>query len=262
VPPRFAAAISYLFPEYDLLDRFSLARECGFAAVELALPYDYSPEALQSAQAAAGLEVILFTAPLGDFLEAGEGLSAVPGRQVEFADSIRQAKDYAEALDCPLVQVVAGRCSDPARRQSYQDTLVANLIDAAESLAASGIRVVLEAINDRDFPHYLLSRPQDVWDIIERCAAVNIGAVLDTAHLSAMDVDVVGELLQRGADYAHVQLADGPLRCAPGEGELDFPAIYKALGESGYAGWLGAEYRGSVDSLGWMEQARRILLDA
>lgn len=44
---RFSANLSMLFQEYDFLERFDKAAQCGFRAVEFMFPYDYDIEVLQ-----------------------------------------------------------------------------------------------------------------------------------------------------------------------------------------------------------------------
>ena len=126
--PQFSAGLGHLFTEWDLLDRFELAREHGFDGVELTLPYDNTPEQLQQAREAAGMEVIIFTAPLADFMEGGEGIAVVPGKEQQFIDSVKVTLDYAEALDAKLVQFVSGRCYGqddyPKKRTLYFNTFV------------------------------------------------------------------------------------------------------------------------------------------
>jgi hydroxypyruvate isomerase len=53
----------------------------------------------------------------------------------------------------------------------------------------------------------------------------------------------------------HVQFADHPGRHEPGTGNLDFPGIFRTIRDSGYAGWVGAEYHpagATAAGLGWM----------
>ena len=40
---KFAANLSWLFQEWDFLDRFAAAADAGFAAVEYLFPYDHAP---------------------------------------------------------------------------------------------------------------------------------------------------------------------------------------------------------------------------
>ncbi len=54
----------------------------------------------------------------------------------------------------------------------------------------------------------------------------------------------------------HVQLGAAPDRSEPAQGLVDFPALLKAIDDSGYKGWISAEYTPSTkrtkDSLAWM----------
>jgi hydroxypyruvate isomerase len=56
----------------------------------------------------------------------------------------------------------------------------------------------------------------------------------------------------------HVQFADHPGRHEPGTGSLDFATIFRTIRDSGYAGWVGAEYHPAgvtAAGLGWMPEA-------
>ncbi len=62
------------------------------------------------------------------------------------------------------------------------------------------------------------------------------------------------------ASIGHIQVADVPGRHQPGTGEINFPALFAALEHSGYAGYVGLEYRplGESDtSLDWLPRAAR-----
>jgi len=263
---RFAAGIWHLFNEWRFYDRFSVAREHGFSAVEITLPYNLPAEKLARVREEADIEVALFTAPLGDFMEGGEGIAAVPGREREFADSVEQALEYADALRATQIQFVAGRClgqdADPAKRERYLATLVENLSLALDAFRPTDTRLVFETINTREFEDYLLNRPEHLWALMDRVGGEELGAVLDTQHLALMEIDPVREMLDHGDRYCHIQIADAPERSQPGTGTIDFPAFYDAIRESGYQGLIGSEYHPldeTLSSLGWMGEADRII---
>ncbi|MDR3375990.1 MAG: hydroxypyruvate isomerase, partial [Ancalomicrobiaceae bacterium] len=95
--PRFAANISTMFTEWDLLDRLDAAAEAGFRAVECQSPYGVSADALAARLSATGLTLALFNLPAGDW-EAGErGLAALSDRFEAFRDGVAQGLDYALA---------------------------------------------------------------------------------------------------------------------------------------------------------------------
>ena len=107
--PKLAANVSLLFPEHDFLDRFAAAAEAGFKGVEFLFPYEWPIEAIAERLEASGLTQVLFNLPPGDF-EAGErGFGAIPGREDDFREGLEIALDYAEALSCPHLHVMAGK---------------------------------------------------------------------------------------------------------------------------------------------------------
>jgi hydroxypyruvate isomerase len=260
---RFCASLGTLFQETELPGRFAAAREQGFEAVELALPYDYPATELAAASAASGTEVVLFTAPLGNFMSGGEGLAAVPGEQAAFRDSVSVALEYAGALDARFVQFVAGRCSggsgDAQKRSRYLATYVENLHHALEAFVGTGTRILVEAINTRDFPDFLLATPTQVREVTRQFPQGSLAEIFDSVHLALMGLDPVAEWREHGKRYAHVQLADAPDRSPPGSGTLDFPALLREIAESGYQGYLGAEYwetPETPDVHGWIGDAQ------
>src|SRR5271170_815081 len=106
--PRFSANLGFLFPDLPFLDRFAAAAKSGFTAVEYAAPYEYPAAELRTRLADNGLAQVLINSPAGDRSKGERGFACVPGRESTFRDSVEQALDYAVALGCPCVHVMAG----------------------------------------------------------------------------------------------------------------------------------------------------------
>ncbi|MFV8302423.1 hydroxypyruvate isomerase family protein [Mycolicibacterium peregrinum] len=155
--PRFAANLSMMYPEHAFLDRFAAAAADGFTAVEFLFPYEYPAEQLRGRLDACGLEQALFNAPPGDFAAGERGTASLPGRETEFRDGFVRALGYAEALNCPRVHVMAGVVPTGAAREERLAVYRDNLTWAAEKAAGRGVDVLIEPINQRDMPGYLLS---------------------------------------------------------------------------------------------------------
>ena len=81
---RFSANLSLLFTEVPLQQRFKAAREKGFDAVEIQFPYELSAETIRQELDAQQLKLILFNVAADDLLQGGEGLAAVPEKQLQF----------------------------------------------------------------------------------------------------------------------------------------------------------------------------------
>lgn len=252
--PRFSANISTLFTEHDVLDRFAAAADAGFEAVEIPFPYDLPLEDLVHAKREAGVEVVLINLPAGD-LDAGDrGLAGLPDRVEPYRLGVPLARVYAEALGCRRVNVLAGVAPDDADLQACHHVLIDNLNHTAAEMDLSGIRVLVEAVNDRDAPGFLVNTTAAARSTVDRAGHPNLALQCDIYHMATMGEDPVISLREHGSRVGHIQFADAPGRQEPGTGEIDFDAVFKAIDEMGYQGWVGAEYlpSGRTDrSLAW-----------
>ncbi|MBV5335678.1 TIM barrel protein, partial [bacterium] len=129
--PRLAANLSFLFQEDDFLDRFEAASSCGFVGVEFLFPYDHPAAVIAEAARAAGVSVVLFNLPPGDWAAGERGIAALPGREAEFRAAVDCASAYAAALGTPTLHVMAGVLPPDADRDAARATYCANLRYAA-----------------------------------------------------------------------------------------------------------------------------------
>ncbi len=257
--PRFSANLSLLFTERPLLERFAAARDAGFEAAEIQFPYAEPKERLAAGLREAGLPLVLHNLPAGDWAAGDRGIAALPGREAEFRDGVARAIDYAGALGCPRLNCLAGLASEGIERARLLDTLTENLAFAADALKRAGLRLLIEPINDRDVPGFLLNRLDEAAAVIETVGADNLFLQADLYHMAMMGEDVAASLAKHAARIAHVQIADAPGRHEPGTGTLDFPTLLTGLESLGYAGLVGCEYvpaAGTEAGLGWIATYR------
>ncbi len=258
--PKFAANLSFLFQDIDFFERFAAAADCGFQAVEYLFPYDYPPDRLKEALAAHGLVQALFNLPPGDWQAGERGLAALPGREAEFRDAVVLAGEYAEALACERVHVMAGIVPEGAERGSYEECYIANLRYAAEYFAARGIRTLIEPLNSFDVPGYLLNGSKQARRVIEAVGAEgsdNLFLQYDVYHLQIMEGNLAHSF-ERDLDIiGHVQISGVPGRFEPSVGEINYPFLFALFDRLGYDGWVGCEYRPEGETragLGWARE--------
>ncbi|MBE7417180.1 MAG: TIM barrel protein [Ideonella sp.] len=267
--PRFAANLSTLYTEHAFVDRFAAAAADGFAAVEFTFPYEHDPQRLAVRLREHGLQQVLFNAPPGDGARGDKGLAALPGREDEFRRSIDTALAYAQALQCPRVHVMAGLAPAGVERALLLATYQANLAWAARQAAGAGVACLIEPINPRDIPGYVLNRQDDAHRIVQQVGAPNLQVQMDLYHCQIVEGDVAMKLRQYlpGGRVGHLQIAGVPERHEPDVGELNhaylFDVIDEVSGACGWSGWIGCEYRprrgavpgGTSAGLGWMREA-------
>ncbi|TVK90577.1 putative hydroxypyruvate isomerase [Bagarius yarrelli] len=221
---KFCANISWLFAELpEFGERLRAAACAGFQAVEAAWLYGCDLRELQKVREETGLHVALINTPPGDVKNGELGLGAVPGREQDFRQGLAQAVQYAKALDCKRIHVMAGRVPAGAKLSEVglemERIFVQNLKHAANVLSKEGIMGLIEPINTRiTDPEYFLNSPHQ----------------------------------------GHIQVAQVPDRHEPDSpGEINFPYIFKLLEELGYQGYVGCEYKplGSTEEgLAWVKK--------
>lgn len=254
--PRFAANLSFLFTERPFLERFAAARTAGFAAVEFHFPYEHDRAALAEVVLTSGLEVVLFNLPAGDWAAGERGIACHPRRIAEFQDGVGRAIDYARLLGCPRLNCLAGIAPGDVSPQKAHETLVENLRFAAAVTARAGIELVVEPLNSRDTPGFLVTTTRAGLALIGAVGSDNLRLQYDVYHAQVMEGDLARTLQEHLPQIGHIQLADNPGRHQPGTGEINFPFLLKHLDRIGYAGWVGCEYKPSgrsEDSFGWLE---------
>lgn len=278
--PQFAANLSMMYTDLPFLDRFEAAAKDGFQAVEFLFPYGFEARELAARLKAHGLQQVLFNTPPGgtdaasiaQAWEAGgmKGTACLPGREAEFKAGVCLALEYADALDCPRIHLMAGKIPEGMGREDVQTTYVENLRWAAREAALVGRDVLIEPINTRDIPRFFLNRQDHAHEIIELVGAANLKVQMDLYHCQIVEGDVATKIqkyLPTGR-VGHFQIAGVPQRHEPDVGELNYPFLFGVIDEvsekCSWQGWVGCEYRpalggqagGTSAGLGWLHKAR------
>lgn len=253
--PRFCANLSLLFTEHPFVERWSAAARAGFRGVECHFPYAEPVAVLAEALRHNGLEQVLFNLPPGDWAAGERGIACLPDRVDEFEDGVGRAIDYARALGCRRINCLAGIAPADAERGELLAVMERNLRFAARALAPENIELLVEPINTRDMPGFLLNRSADTLALIERVGEANVKLQYDVYHMQIMEGDLARTLQRELPRIGHVQIADNPGRHEPGSGEINYPFLFDWLDRIGYSGWVSAEYVPAGDTaagLGWM----------
>jgi hydroxypyruvate isomerase len=251
--PRFAANLSTMYAEHPALDRLAAAARDGFEATECLFPYDHP--ALEWRRRLDELQV-RYRAALH---------ASLPERQAEFRAGLDQALEYAAVLRCANVHVMAGLLpsgADADERRRRWAAYESNVAWAAQRARGAGVTILVEPINQRDMPGYLLTRHEDAQALLERVGAPNLKVQLDLYHAQITQGDLTTLIRTgvRSGQVGHVQIAGVPDRHEPDEGELAYGHLFAELDAAGYVGWVGCEYRprgGTSAGLGWFAAYRR-----
>jgi 2-dehydrotetronate isomerase len=253
--PRFAANLSLMYNEHPFLDRFAAAAADGFEAVEFLFPYEYPASDIKARLDAAKLTQAIFNAPPGDWNGGERGVASLPGREDEFRRGIETALAYARVIGNRKLHVMAGLAAPGVPREHHREIYLRNLAFATQAAAADGITVLIEPINPRDMPGYLLNRQDDAHTIRAELGAPNLQVQFDCYHCQIVEGDLAMKLKRDIAGIGHIQVAGVPERHEPDLGELNYPYLFELIDSLGYEGWIGCEYRPKAATsagLGWL----------
>ncbi len=237
--PRLAANLTMLFTEYPFLERFDRAAAAGFKGVEVLFPYTEEPSAIESALKRNDLELVLFNLPAGEWGKGDRGLAASPERREEFGRGLLQAVKYALVLHPPRINCLAGIAGESAASDAV---LVANVHFAAEALAAVGVQLVIEPINDLDIPDFAIPTTRAALELIAEVESTNVGLQYDVYHSIRKGEDPFAIIPEQIEHISHIQVADVPGRHQPGTGAIDFVRLFDVIDQTGYANWVSLEY--------------------
>jgi hydroxypyruvate isomerase len=253
--PKFCANLGFLFTEMPFLDRFAASAKAGFSGVESPVPYDYPVEQIFEKLQKYRLRKVLINLPAGDWTGGERGIACLPDRVGEFQDSVAKGIAYAKALDCGLINCLAGIRPNHIAREVALATLIENLRFAGREIAAAGLKLVVEPINSFDVPGFLLNTSKETLDVIDQSGDPCIMLQYDIYHMQRMEGELANTIRKYFDRIGHIQVAGHPGRTEPDRGEINCGYLFKLLDELGYSGWIGAEYKPTaLGDFNWLKK--------
>lgn len=251
--PKFAANLTYLFKEFPFIERFAEAKRHGFEAVEILFPYDEAASEIARKLADYELEMIVINTPPPNWAGGERGFAAVPSLEERFRKDFIRALRFAKLLRTRHMHIMAGQATGPAALETFKR----NLAWAAKQ--APEMSLVIEPVNETDTPGYFLSDFKEAQNIIDSVGVPNLGLQFDAYHAQMITGDALKTWETVHSYVRHIQIASAPERQDPNQGDINYPEFFKAVDETGYKGWISAEYtpkRRTADGLDWFRKAK------
>ncbi len=223
---------------------FDRLKEAGFDGVEIArFSFDGWPAGeVRAALQKAGLECTFCSALTGQMSLVSDD-AAVRKQAREFLlDGIRTAASLgADIFTGPFCAPVGYL---PGRRRTEEEWkwAVEGLQSLASSLDEHGVTLAVEPLNR--FETYFLNTAADAARLCGEVGHPRVGILFDTFHANIEEKDLGDAIRTLGGHLKHFHACEND-RGAPGSGHVEWPAVFGALRETGYDGWLVIESFGS-----------------
>ena len=183
---KFSASLGFLWGDLPLPEAIHAAKVAGFDAVECHWPYDVPATDTLAALNETGLKMLGLNTRRGNVGTSDNGLSAIPGREVEARAAIDEAITYAVVIGTPNIHVMAGFATGPDAHKAF----VENLTYACGAAAPHGITILIEPLNRYDAPGYFLTLTDQAVALIEEIGAANLKLMFDCYHVQLMEGDL------------------------------------------------------------------------
>ena len=222
---------------YGILDQM---KEWGFDVAEIPVfNFDVANfERLGAKLDEVGLERSAVTVMTGD----ANPISESPEIRQAAVDRIKQAVDCCAAagsrmLCGPLHSALGeftGQGPTPDEWSLAKDTLS----KAADYAQEAGVTLVLEYLNR--FECYFLNCAEDAARFVGEVNHPNVKLMYDTFHANIEEKDITAAIKTCAPHLAHVHISEND-RSTPGEGSVDWDAVFPALKSVGYDEWMVVE---------------------
>ena len=114
----------------------------------------------------------------------------------------------------------------------------------AKAAEDAGVNIVLELLNSKvDHQDYQCDHTSWGVAVCQRVASPRVQLLYDIYHMQIMEGDLIRTIRQEHAHFGHYHTAGNPGRNDLDETqELNYPAIIRAIRDTGYEGFVGQEF--------------------
>lgn len=182
-----------------------------------------------------------------------------PERREDYIAGLKESIEVAKKLGCKTLISQLGNDTGADRALQHQ-SIVDGLKACAPLLEENDITLTIEPLNTLvDHPGYYLTSSQEGFDIVREVGSSHVRLLFDIYHQQIMEGHLIANLRKDMDLVGHIHTAANPGRHElTGENEINYPAVFAALKQAGYAKAIGLEYF----PLGDPDQSLKILFAA
>lgn len=171
----------------------------------------------------------------------GNGLNR-PENHERYLGIMRQAIDDTAAAGFPNVICFSGN-----RNGLDDDTGLENCAAGLKKIVGhaekSGVTLCMELLNSKEHKDYMCDRTEWGVKLVNLVGSERFKLLYDVYHMQRVEGDVIATIRKHKDVIGHYHTAGNPGRSDLDKSqELQYPAICRAIVETGYTGYLGQEF--------------------
>ena len=222
------------------------AARMGYAGVEMP-----PPEMWPIAQKA-GLRIVSLAGhgSIADGLNRRENHDRI---ESEIAEKLEIARQW----NIPNLIVFSGNRNGLSDADGA-DATIAGLKRLAPLAESAGVTLVMELLNSKsNHPDYQADRTEWGVDVCQQVGSPRVKLLYDIYHMQVQEGDIIATIQKHGAEwFGHYHTAGVPGRHElDAAQELNYPAIVRAIAQTGYNAFIGHELLPKGDPIAALQQA-------
>jgi hydroxypyruvate isomerase len=254
--PPFSLSVM-LWTVYEKLpfeQRLEKVAEAGYSSVELVEEYkNWSTEQYAKFRAKKH--------ELGLKVDATSGIShslCDAAQRDAFLDEVRAKLPVLEELECHKLIVLSGDQVPSQSRQQMHDNCVETLKRTADITGPKNVGLLLENIDPEENPKYFLTSVSEGFQIVRSVGSPQLQFLYDLFHDQIAEGNLLTKLEKNLDLVGVVHVADVPGRHDPGTGEINYPNIFRKLGQLGFNGYVAMEFIPQGETVAALRDAREM----
>lgn len=177
-------------------------------------------------------------------------------RHAEFLDAFRTNIQAAAEYKWPNVITMAGDRAGIGDEEGMDNCQVV-LKEAVKIAEDSGVTICMEMLNSKvDHAGYMCDNYAWAFELCRRVNSPRFKMLFDIYHMQIMDGDLIATIKKNIQHIGHFHTAGVPGRHELDENqEIYYPAVMRAIVESGYQGYVAHEYTPVREAIASLVQA-------
>jgi hydroxypyruvate isomerase len=257
VPFSLSVMLWTVYRDLPFLQRLEKIHEAGYRAVELVEEFKkWSKDEFADARRKKRELGIEFDGTTGVW----QPLADASAREV-FLKSLREFIPTMRELECTRLIMQTGNQIAGLSPAQMHANCIETLKRGADIAAENNIELLIENIDPEENPRYFLTTSAEGFEIVRSVGNPHVKFLYDLFHEQIAAGNLIAKL-QKNADLVGlIHVADVPGRHEPGTGEINYPNVFRKLGELGYSRYVAMEFEPRGEPVLALRAAREMALN-
>jgi hydroxypyruvate isomerase len=246
-----------VYRDLPFFQRLEKIHEAGYHAVELVEEFkNWSKNDFADARRKKRELAIEFDGTTGVW----QPLADASAREV-FLKSFRDFIPTMREIECTRLIMQTGNKIPSLSPAQMHANCIETLKRGADIAAENNIELLIENIDPEENPKYFLTTSAEGFEIVRSVGNPHVKFLYDLFHEQIAAGNLIAKL-QKNIDLVGlIHVADVPGRHEPGTGEINYPNIFRKLGELGYSRYVAMEFQPVGEPVTVLRAAREMALN-